>query len=295
MGLSSEILDNAKSLLKKDSAHIEDLMKQIYDDKLLIEKEKEEIKKNSNQIEILRKGLEEKTIELKNKEISIIEKAKHKAQDLLLSAKEDANDIIHELNDLYNNVNSNALKSANKLRNDLNDKLKDIKTHIPNENEINNSISKNDIHIGLEVFVNKFNQNGTVLSNVNKSNEIEVQIGNMKTHVNIKDLSYSKNVQSKDVNVSNYSNRQSKLNTKQVSNELNVIGNNVEEAIWMIDKYLDDCVLSGLTTVRIVHGKGTGKLRDGIHAFLKKNKHVESFRLGTFGEGEMGVTVVQLK
>ena len=87
----------------------------------------------------------------------------------------------------------------------------------------------------------------------------------------------------------------SHLKQKTISNEINVIGLNVDEAIYIVDKYLDDCSLSSLNSVRIVHGKGTGKLRQGIHTFLKKHPHVKSFRPGTLGEGEMGVTVVELK
>lgn len=83
--------------------------------------------------------------------------------------------------------------------------------------------------------------------------------------------------------------------TRTVSPEINVIGYNVEEAIFAVDKYLDDCVLSKLSPIRIVHGKGTGTLKKAIHAFLKMHPHVKSFRLGTFGEGEMGVTIVELK
>lgn len=83
--------------------------------------------------------------------------------------------------------------------------------------------------------------------------------------------------------------------SKNVSSEINVIGLNVDEAIFLIDKYLDDCIIAKLSPVRIVHGKGTGKLRQGVQAYLKKHPHVSTFRLGTFGEGEMGVTVVELK
>ena len=83
--------------------------------------------------------------------------------------------------------------------------------------------------------------------------------------------------------------------TKFISPEINVIGKNVEDAIYVIDKYLDNCYLSGMSPIRIVHGKGTGRLREGIHQYLKINPHVKSFRIGTFGEGEMGVTVVELK
>lgn len=91
------------------------------------------------------------------------------------------------------------------------------------------------------------------------------------------------------------STRTNALKSKTISTELNVIGQNVNEAIFVIDKYLDDCSLAKVSPVRIVHGKGTGKLRQGIHNFLKNHPHVKSYRLGTFGEGEMGVTVVEIK
>ena len=89
--------------------------------------------------------------------------------------------------------------------------------------------------------------------------------------------------------------KNSKFKAQNVSSEINVIGQTVDEAVFVIDKYLDDCSIAKLSPVRIVHGKGTGKLREGIHKFLKTNPHVKSFRLGTFGEGEMGVTIVELK
>ena len=89
--------------------------------------------------------------------------------------------------------------------------------------------------------------------------------------------------------------KNSTFKAQNISSEINVIGQTVDEAIFVIDKYLDDCAIAKLSPVRIVHGKGTGKLREGIHKFLRTNPHVKSFRLGTFGEGEMGVTVVELK
>ena len=296
LGLNSKILNNAKSLLKHDSVHLEDLIKQIYDDKIIIEKEKEEIQNNSNQIKDLREKLEKQLSELSEKENTTIEKAKQQAREILLSAKEEANSIIQELNTIYNNIDTQSLKNANNLRNKLNTKLSEINSQSNKEsNNRINTIKPEDITIGMTVFSNKFKQNATVLSSINKSNEVQLQIGIMKTNVNINDLSYADTDSKKITKASDYSNRKSKINTKKISNEINVIGNNVEDAIWIIDKYIDDCALAGLTPIRIVHGKGTGKLRDGIHAFLKKNKHVKSFRLGTFGEGEMGVTVVELK
>lgn len=132
-----------------------------------------------------------------------------------------------------------------------------------------------------------------MLSHVTKSNEVQVQIGNIKTNVNIQHL---KRVSNSNINKSNYVSDYTKISkSKNIKSEINVIGLNIEEATFVVDKFLDDCSLAKLQIVRIVHGKGTGRLRDGIHAFLKKNPHVKSFRLGTYGEGEMGVTVVELK
>ena len=150
----------------------------------------------------------------------------------------------------------------------------------------------------MTVLVKTLNQNGTVLTLPNKSNEVQVQIGSMKMTVKtdklvaIKNNTHKSNNKQKSFSNRNFNN---KLKSKTAVTEINVIGETVEEAIFVVDKFLDDSALANLSTVRIVHGKGTGKLRQGIHNFLKTNSHVKSFRLGTFGEGETGVTVVELK
>lgn len=140
-------------------------------------------------------------------------------------------------------------------------------------------------------------KNGIITSLPNDSNEVEVQIGNLKTNINIgKLMKIKNNINNKSHTTYIPKNKNAVISkSKNISPEINVIGLNVEEANQIIDKYLDDANLSKLETIRIVHGKGTGKLRVGIHSFLKKHPHVKSFRMGTYGEGEMGVTVVTLK
>ena len=306
LGLPKEILDRAESLLSDDSISIEELIKNIYDDKLLIEKEKEKILKNSNQIELLRKQLESNISDVEEKRNNIINTAKNEARNILISAKEEANDIIKELNNMYENGNKESLKNANHLRDKLNS---DIKAHLTSSISDKDTQKAEDfeISVGLDVLVKPFNMLGTVLTLPNKNNEVIVQFGNTKTNVKISNLEMPKNSKlasdSKSTRTSNnsFSNSaykyksSSEMKSKSISPEINVIGQNVEDAIFIIDKYLDDCYLANLETVRIVHGKGTGKLRNGIHLFLKKHPHVKSFRLGTFGEGEMGVTVVEIK
>ncbi len=286
LGLPEYILSNAEKYLNQEHIDIESLLKKIYDDKLEIEKEKEIIKKNSNQIELLRKSLERDNSKLNAEAESIVFNAKIKAREILLNAKDEANEIIKELNN-----DEIDLKKANKLRLDLNDALNNI---TPTTNNTA-SLSKENISIGQTVFIKKLNQNATVLTLPNKSNQLQVQFGVITMNVKLEDLALPTNTVNAQKATHSSTSFKNSFKAKNISPEINVIGMTVDEAIPIIDKYLDDASMSGLANIRIVHGKGTGKLRSGIHQFLKTNKHAKSFRLGTFGEGEMGVTVVELR
>ena len=324
LGISNDILNRAKSFLKEDEISIEELLKNIYDDKLIIESEKEEIIKNKNQIELLRKSLEQEKNSQKDLKEDKIEKAKIEAKNLLLDAKEEANSTIKDLNVLYNNLKDfeeidfdnwsdtqianfvkshfkkGTLKQANLYRNKLNSSFDKFNSTNSNIENINNSeikhFSKEDLKVGMKIKLSNFNDIANIISLSGKKNILQVQVGNIKTNIslddiveiNIKDNKNTKNTNSKASSVTSFK-------SKEVTPEINVIGQNIEDACFVIDKYLDDCAIAKLSPVRIVHGKGTGKLREGIHNFLRKNSHVKSFRLGTFGEGEMGVTVVELK
>ncbi len=276
LGLNEEILKSASSLMKSQDVSIEELMKNIYDSKLAIEKEKEEIEKNSNQIEALRKSLEIQNSNQKEKQNKLLDKARNEAKQILQSAKDEANSVIRKLN----NLGKNDLTSANNLRNELNDKLKDL-----------NAVTSNG-GINLESLLelnNKFSL---------KSSKIDSNSKKGSTHSSNSTKGSFNNVGSNNKTSSHSSvtfAKNSTFKAQNISSEINVIGQTVDEAIFVIDKYLDDCAIAKLSPVRIVHGKGTGKLREGIHKFLRTNPHVKSFRLGTFGEGEMGVTVVELK
>lgn len=290
LGLNEQILNVANSHLKDDKIPIEELLKSIYDNKLEIEKQKEETEKNLRQVELLRKSLEQKQDDVLEKRAQLLEDAKLEARDILLSAKEEATEIIHELN------SSSDIKQANNLRNKLNDKLKAINSiHYTDQNNSFEALAESDVKDGLNVYIASLGSNGYIVGNkINKSNEVQVQVGNMKMNIKLSDLrkSLTNTVKVKESGKVT-TNKESKAKT--VSPEINVIGQNVDEAIYVIDKYLDNCASANISPVRIVHGKGTGKLREGIHSFLKKNPHVKSFRIGTFGEGEMGVTVVEIK
>ena len=290
LGLDEQILNVANAHLKEDKVSIEELLKNIYDNKLKVEKQVEETEKNLRQVEALRKSLEKKQDDVLEKRAKMLEDAKLEARDILLSAKEEATEIIHELSA------SVDLKQANNLRNKLNDKIRNINSvHYSGQDNSFEAINKNDIKDGLNVYISSLGTNGIILGNaVNKSNEVQVQVGSMKMNVKLSDLrKLSSNITTSKSTGKVTTEKSSK--TKVISPEINVIGQNVDEAIYVIDKYLDNCASANISPVRIVHGKGTGKLREGIHSFLKKHPHVKSFRIGTFGEGEMGVTVVEIK
>ena len=290
LGLDISIIEKAKKLMSSNDITFEELLKNIYDDKQLIEKEKEMILNESEQINMLKEKLQKENLEKEKQEKEIINNAKVKARNILLEAKEDANKIIKELSNIEDS------KDIHTLRNSLNKKIKNIQLDTMTSEHTSNtsSISKEDAKPGKEVFVPSLNQNGIILSHVSRNNEVQVQIGSMKMNLKLNTLQNPKTSQ----NVSSNKTIHSSSNiskSKTVTPEINVIGMNVEDANFVIDKFLDDCALAKLETVRIIHGKGTGKLKNGIHQFLKTNSHVKSFRLGTFGEGEMGVTVVTLK
>lgn len=240
LGISDEIINRASMLISKPDTDIETLMKDIYDDKIEIEKEKREIEKNLSQIEILRKDLENQNNEKLAKEQENIEKAKREAKDILISAKEKSSEVIRELNNIHD------VKKANSIRNELNDSI--------------NKINENELDLSVLLKLNNQYDNSKKADNKNSG----------KVHI---------------------SNNQS----KNISTEINLIGENVASAVEILDKYLDNCKMAHLHQVRVVHGKGTGKLREGIHSYLKKSKYVDSFNIAGYGEGDYGVTIVNLK
>ena len=287
LGLKQEILENAKKRINSDTAKTEDLLKEIYDSKALIESEKEKTLQYSNKIERLKQKLENETTDLEEHKKEYLQKAKQEAREILLSAKQEANDIIKEMESEKNNS-----KNLNTLRNKLTSKLHEVNQTPESHIEETQEIDESQIKPGAIVFVPKFNKNGTILSYPNQSKKFNIQIDNIKTTLTPSQITIAKNTETKKEIITK---KQSTFAPKNVKTELNVIGMNIEESIFLVDKFLDDSAVAKLETVRIVHGKGTGVLGKGIQKYLKSHPHVKSYRYGTFGEGEMGVTVVEIK
>ncbi len=283
LGLSGEILKKAKYFLKEDAISIEELLKNIYDNKLEIENQKNEIAKNLNQVELLRKKLEQEIKERDDKYIKLAERAKLEAQNILISAKEDVNIAIKEIEEAskkwralneYNfdelsdseianivrSLNDYSIKNVNNIRNSLNSSLNSVyKEDLVVSNP---QITKDMLKIGTKIRLSSINDVAIVSSLSGKSNKVQVQVGNAKMNVNVSDIIDIINNDLKRVtSVSNKKIHNLTMKSKNVNTEINVIGQNVDEACFLIDKYLDDCSLAKLQAVRIVHGKGTGKLR----------------------------------
>ncbi len=296
LGISEEIIQRAKSLIDKENITIEELLTHIYEDKRSIEIEKEKILNNSNKIEQLKNTLEKNASDIKQQEKQIIEKAKIEARNILLSAKEDANTIIRNIEKSGDN------KQANQFRNELNSKIENLQSISSQEKTtIEKPLSKENLKINTKVYIPSLHQIGTIIS-IGKNDKIQVQLPLGKMFFSLSDLSIisDKSIdthtqQKQEKYKPHPSSNKHHFSVKSISSEIHVLGQTVEEACVSIDKYLDDCYLNGLQTIRIVHGKGTGALRKGIHQFLKTHPHVENFRLGSFGEGETGVTIVTLK
>lgn len=284
LGLAENILNRAKELTKQENINIEDVLKEIYDNKILIEGEKEKIQKNSKDIEELKKSLEKDNTELELQAKKIIDDARYEARKILLNAKDQAEDIIKQISEQKDK------NEMNKIKNELNEEIKGLKIE---NSTLKSDTQPEDIKIGMKVYIGSINQEGTILKLPNKSNKVRVQIGMAKTDFYVEDI-FIKNEDIRKQEKIKTENRE--INIKNnISTEINVIGLSVDEALPIIDKYLDECSMTSMKTTRIVHGKGTGKLRIGIQSYLKTHPHVKSFRNGVFGEGEMGVTIVELK
>ena len=293
LGLDNKIIEKAKSFINENTFNMEELLNNIYNDKIIIEHEKNEIQKKLNQIDLLKKTLEDKQDEIESKKEKILNDVKNQAQTILQDAKEKASIAIKEINNMKNYPNESQLKDLNNIRNDLNKSIKNI---INNSSHTSSEVNKQSYELSpnMKVYITSLNQDGTILSVSKRTNESQVLIGNSKLMVKNEYIVPKENQKEKPNKASkiHYS---GKTSIKHAATEINLLGLNVEEAIFLVDKFLDDAVIQHLNSVRIVHGKGTGALKNGIHKFLKNHPHVKSYRLGTFGEGEMGVTIVEIK
>lgn len=296
LGLPDYIISSAKEQLDNNTVDMETLIADLEKSKRSIEEDKKAIAEYKSEAESLQKRLQEKENELANKKSEILRKAREEARDIVEEAKEVADQTIRDYNKWRSNPNKADMRSMEEKRGKLRDKINDYnKAGATSTPKRTSNHKAKDFHIGDSVEVISMNAKGTVTTLPDAKGIVTVQMGILSSKLPISDLII---LQDKGfVTEAERSRTKSRSITGKAmtfSPEINVMGKTVDEAIQDIDKYLDDAVLSHMNKVTIIHGKGTGALRKGIHQYLKKHPLVKTFRAGEFGEGEYGVTIVEL-
>ena len=286
LGLSEEIIEKAKEQISKDNLQVESMIASLEQSQKSAAKEQSEAEKLRRQIEVLKDELENKMVSFENERIQLLEESKKKAEAQVKKAKNEAEAIISELRKM-------ALEEKAGIKEHrLIEMKKRLEEAVPEvEAKKIKKMKKNEkLDIGDEVRVLSLGQKGTILEPVGNK-EYMVQIGIMKMKIDKGDLELVKNKNQQQTVVMTGVKR----GTDFVKPELDLRGQTVDEAMIEIDRYLDQAFLAGYGQVSIIHGKGTGLLRAGIQDFLRKHAHVKQVRLGAFGEGGSGVTIVELK
>ncbi|MCL2865039.1 MAG: endonuclease MutS2 [Lachnospiraceae bacterium] len=296
LGLPPYIIENAKTQLSEQDVSFEDLLENLESGKRTLEKEQAEIERYKREATALKSQIESQKQRLDEQKEHILREAKEKANLMLREAKEVADETIahfHKFGKQHVSI-ADIEKEREKLRQKIKDtsSAQALTTTKPRKQH-----KAKDFQLGESVKVLSLNLTGTVSSLPDAKGNVFVQMGIMRSQVNITDLEiikeqnpYSTPGKSKQSSGATNMNK-----AMHIRPEINLLGKTVDEALSELDKYLDDAMLSHLTSVRVVHGKGTGALRNAVHNYLKKQKYVKSYRLGEFGEGDAGVTIVDFK
>lgn len=296
LGLPDYIIEDAKKRLSDQDVSFEDLLTDLETSHHTIEKEREEIEAYKREIETLKAKTLQKQEKLEEQKDRIIREANEKAAAILRDAKEVADETMKNFRK-FGKENISAAEME-KERERLRQKIKDTSSSSAIQRQTPKKTHKpSDFKLGESVKVLSLNLTGTVSSLPDSKGNLTVQMGILRSQVNISDLEI---IEEQNPYTAKNMRRTGKGKLKMskslsVSPEINLLGKTVDEAVAELDKYLDDAILSHLNTVRIVHGKGTGALRKGVHEYLRRQRHVKSYRLGEFGEGDAGVTIAELK
>lgn len=294
LGLPDFIIEDARRLISETNVNFEDLITDLENSRTTIEKEREEIRQYKEEIRHLRNKLEQKQEKLEKRKEAILREANERAQGILQEAKTYADETIRKFNQYH--LSGPSAKEMEKDRQELREKLTSVekKLTLKTPSKKSGNYKPSDFKPGDSVRVISLNLEGIVSSKPNAKGDMYVQMGILRSLINLKDLEPIQEKMPKN-ETSPKSNMGSIKVSKSasVSTELHLIGMTTDEAVVVLDKYLDDAYLAHVPSVRIVHGKGTGALRAAVHRHLKRLSYVKSFRLGAFGEGEAGVTIVE--
>lgn len=296
LGIPDYIIEDAKTHLTEQDESFEDILTNLETSRKTLDKERETIAAYKREIERLKMETSQKQEKLEAQRDRILREANEKAHAILEDAKETADETMRNFHK-FGKANISAAEME-KERERLRKKMAKTRSGMtPEPAKPKKQYKPSDFKLGESVKVLSMNLTGSVVSLPDAKGNLDVQMGILRSKVNISDLEI---IDEKPNYLQKTAKRTGKGKIKMnksltVATEINLLGKTVDEAVAELDKYLDDASLAHLSSVRIVHGKGTGALRQGIHKYLKRQKHVKSFRLGAFGEGDAGVTIAELR
>ena len=294
LGLPDFIIDKAKEQISEQDESFEDVLTSLEQSRVTIENERAEIARYKEQVEELKKSLQEKEEKLDERKERILREANEQAHAILRDTKEYADQTMK----LFHKFQKDHVDTASveKERQNLKKRMSKAENGMSSRQQKQKpkkQLKPSDLSLGDTVKVLSLNLKGTVSSHPDSRGYLFVQMGIIRSKVHISDLELV------DEPVITTPSMQrtgaGKIRMSKAATEINLLGKTVDEAVAELDKYLDDAYIAHMKSVRIVHGKGTGALRKGVHNYLKRQKHVASFRLGEFGEGDAGVTIVEFK
>ena len=295
LGLPDHIIEDAKRHITEDKESFEDLLANLENSRVTIEKERLEIAGYKEEVKALKQKLEAKQEKIDQAKEKILRQANEEAREILQNAKELADETIRVFQKAEAGISIKDLeKSRQKVRDKISEKNEKLK--LKNDKPTHKVLKPTQIKPGDSVKVVSMGLKGTVSSLPDKNGNLFVQCGIIRSKVSLNDLVL---IEEETINTGKMQRSSSgKLKMSKsysISTEINLLGRTVDEALSELDKYLDDAYLAHLPSVRVVHGKGTGALRNAVHNYLRKNRVVKNYRLGEYGEGDAGVTIVEFK
>ena len=295
LGLPNYMIDEAKKFIDANDQSFEDLIADLETSRSTIEKERLEIEQYKSEVSQLKEKLETKQDNLARQKERVLREANEQARKILQDAKDYADQTIRDMNKLAAGKMAN-MKELEHKRSAVRDKLSKTDERLTLKKDKAKKNRPEDFHPGESVRVLSLNLKGNICGKPDSKGRIAVQMGILKSMVHVSDLELLDEEVIKAPTLKKTGAGKIKMSkSATISTSLNIIGKTVDEAMPELDKYLDDAYLAHLNQVTIIHGRGTGKLRTAVHNKLKKSRYVKSYRLGTFGEGETGVTVVDFK
>lgn len=296
LGLPDYIIEEAKTHLSEQDESFEDMITNLEQSRITIEHERDEINLYKKEIQSLKEKLEQKHTKLDTSREKIMRDATEQAHQILRDAKEYADTTIKNFNKF--GKEGISAKKMEQERNQLREKMSSLEKNLvlKPEKKTAPAMKPKELKIGDSIKVLSLNLNGTVSTLPNAKGDLFVQMGILRSQVNIKDLErIDEPVITSSYMTKTGSGKIKMSKSASVGIEINLLGKTADEAIAELDKYLDDAYLAHMPQVRVVHGKGTGVLRKAVHVYLKRSKIVDTYRLGEFGEGDSGVTIVEFK